>query len=865
MAIEKDTTEVTAGEAATSSSLHSKDNTTDNADGKRPPPLLAKLIAVLLISCISFGSHWSSGVTGAMKSTLKKELHITNTQYSLLTASEDFMATALLLVGGIITDRVGGARMIVYGNAVYTIGSILVAAATTVRSFKFMIGGRIILAFGDIATQTAQYKMFSSWFAPSNGFASTLGFELAIGKIGGFVGKSTANIIAKNTGNFAWVFWTSVFMNLFTNAATCFFWLFNRYCDRNYRGRQDTATQETLTERNKKFEIRKMFQLPWMFWAVLAFSMFQTSTASVFSSNATELAEKRFDVDAIKAGWYSALAQYAGFFLVPCLGVFIDVLGHRASVLCVCGLGIFISMVLVNFAATSQGTAAAFGIYAVAVSLGPTSIIDGIRTTLWHQSVFGTAYSLKVTMNNAQALTLFRMTIIIGIITGALQDADNDSYHRSVRVYLFLAICCSIISILLLVGSMVGRNLAPLQWTRKQRLTIGPEFISELREYHLVTHCQRSLPAKIIGIDLMPMRLPPEIIQLIIESIIPPDPPVAYPIFSGEIDTLVNLTLVSRFTCQIARRLLINHCLLIDHEDSLKKLLECKPAALIDERFVGPGADIQQNVTTGLVLALLEPDKPSVAQNIDTLSFYLCRRLTRLVVDLPMRFFHPALDGYGVRPMLRKAFLRLTQLEEFCSAADDLCLDTLGLPQVWETPSDQLDEEDYEPAVWSLWPRLRRLALCEVDVTSIQFIDGLRRCSNLTHLVLVAPYGLDRPVRSGWQATDFLPSLERLLIVDTADEFEMVQAKDHLGEDSGFVRQLFQCYKDREKEKQQDCSKDETSVSFDSLVKKIAFPVPTYRKGDDDIICHGWLLDASIDGTIWTEPYGIGRRYLTYD
>lgn len=87
--------------------------------------------------------------------------------------------------------------MIVYGNIIYTIGSILVAAATTVRSFNFMIGGRIILALGDIATQIAQYKMFSSWFPPSNGFASTLGFELAVGKIGGFVGKSTANVIAK--------------------------------------------------------------------------------------------------------------------------------------------------------------------------------------------------------------------------------------------------------------------------------------------------------------------------------------------------------------------------------------------------------------------------------------------------------------------------------------------------------------------------------------------------------------------------------------------------------------------------------------------------------------------------------------------
>lgn len=69
-----------------------------------------------------------------------------------------------------------------------------------------------------------------------------------------------------------------------------------------------------------------------MFWAIMAFSIFQTSTALVFSQNATELAQKGFNVDAIKAGWYSSLSQYAGFFLVPCVGIFIDVLGNRASV-----------------------------------------------------------------------------------------------------------------------------------------------------------------------------------------------------------------------------------------------------------------------------------------------------------------------------------------------------------------------------------------------------------------------------------------------------------------------------------------------------------------------------------------------------
>jgi hypothetical protein len=66
-----------------------------------------------------------------------------------------------------------------------------------------------------------------------------------------------------------------------------------------------------------------------------------------------------------------------------------------------CGCGIFLSMCLVNFADHVSGTAAGFGVFAIAFCLGPTTIIDSIRTSMWHSSVFGSAYALKITMNNA--------------------------------------------------------------------------------------------------------------------------------------------------------------------------------------------------------------------------------------------------------------------------------------------------------------------------------------------------------------------------------------------------------------------------------------------------------------------------------
>ena len=392
-------------------------------------------------------------------------MKIDNTRYAALEASADFMTTVLILFAGSVTDRIGGAGAMLYGNLIFSLGAILIAAAVTVRSYNFMIGGIIVQSLGDIATQVAQYKVFSSWFAPSNGFASTLGLELGIGRIGSFVGKATANIIAKQSGLSA-VYWAAVGVNVATNLATLIFFLFQRWTEKHYGDCTDPATGEVLTEKNSRFEWKKMVQLPWAYWGIIAFTVFQTSTSIVFSQNATELAEQRFDVDAVTAGWYSAASQYLGFFLVPCLGVFIDVLGNRVSILAVCGFFTFLAMILAAFGPTVSGTAASFGVFAFGSSLGATTIIDGIRSTIWYQDVFGFGYAVKILVNNS-------MNILVRIISGVIQDRDNNSYDRVVVGYVFLASGAVVVSVALMVASFLTLDVAKLQWTKKQRMRKG--------------------------------------------------------------------------------------------------------------------------------------------------------------------------------------------------------------------------------------------------------------------------------------------------------------------------------------------------------------------------------------------------------
>ncbi|KAK8135095.1 hypothetical protein PG984_007107 [Apiospora sp. TS-2023a] len=449
--------------AAAASSGDSDKTAADEIEASKPPPPWNwKVTAIVLVSLIRFGGSWSNGITGAMKSTLKRELHINNQRYALLEASEDFMTTLLILGTGLLTDRTGGAGALFWGNLVYSLGSILVAGAAQARSFPFMIGGRIVLSIGDISTQIAQYQVFSSWFAPSSGFASTLGLELMIQKLGALAGTGSANVIAVRTGNFAWVYWIAVFINIFTNIICAAYLWFVRRSAGKFGNVVDPATGEKLKQKAKKLEVGKIFRLPWSFWSLMAYSLFTTSTAVVFKQNATEMAEQRFKVSAVTAGWYSALLQYAGFFIVPVVGVCIDFFGQRVTLMVIGGVGSFIAMALVQWAGAVQGTAAGFGIYAIVSSYSPTVIIDSMRTSLFHQTDFGSAYSLKIMMNNS-------INIIVRILAGRIQDADHNSYNKVVVLYLVMAGCSLFFSIMLAVLAYFSVDMGSLQWSRKLR------------------------------------------------------------------------------------------------------------------------------------------------------------------------------------------------------------------------------------------------------------------------------------------------------------------------------------------------------------------------------------------------------------
>jgi hypothetical protein len=73
------------------------------------------------------------------------------------------------------------------------------------------------------------------------------------------------------------------------------------------------------------------------------------------------------------------------------------------------------------------------------------------------------------------------MSIIIRIITGVIQDRDDNSYDNVVVVYVVLSACSVAVAASMFVGCFWTSDLAQLQWTRRQRITKG-EIINVRRE-----------------------------------------------------------------------------------------------------------------------------------------------------------------------------------------------------------------------------------------------------------------------------------------------------------------------------------------------------------------------------------------------
>ncbi|KAI9928652.1 hypothetical protein ASPWEDRAFT_168625 [Aspergillus wentii DTO 134E9] len=363
------------------------------------------------------------------------------------------------------------------------------------------------------------------------------------------------------------------------------------------------------------------------------------------------------------------------------------------------------------------------------------------------------------------------------------------------------------------------------------------------------------------------MRLPAEIIILIVNFLIPPNPPLVFPPNHEVTKTLLSFTRVSKLTYETARDLLVKHCLYLDSKRSAWKLLSQGPPLrpfVPDKRTT----NLKQIRFTplGLYLSLpwkdassfdsgekqtdsdesaesgehwITPKSALVEPLISGLSF----RLRRLVVDiLPEGIddsFWEELHG------LYKSHVNMFPLQEYCSIQTSFPWNYSGMhvePKLW---------------FWSFRENLRHLALTNTNVSGINFLVNLSGLSHLTHLVFTRPHNLLDPCPSFPGGRNSLPRLQRVLIVDTPRGHQRYALHSGQHSEPNFVDRLLEI---------QDfpsAASGHGNLNTRSSFSILSVAVPSKDDGhfpNDD--CQAWVRRHVLDGTLWDFPDPTGPSRL---
>ena len=143
---------------------------------------------------------------GPLKSTLRRELGITNTQFGVISAADGIVNSIWPILGGICLDWFGPNIIVIMCTGIIAIGSVLAALAINLSTWRLLVGGHVLMGFGIAVLDSAQQKLFYHWFGAS-GLAFVFGLESAVARTISLAAGMTAVPISESTGWYGWSFW----------------------------------------------------------------------------------------------------------------------------------------------------------------------------------------------------------------------------------------------------------------------------------------------------------------------------------------------------------------------------------------------------------------------------------------------------------------------------------------------------------------------------------------------------------------------------------------------------------------------------------------------------------------------------------
>jgi len=386
------------------------------------PPTWFRWTVLVVISLAMFGNYYVYDAVSPIADLLKAQLGYTDSQIGLLNAIYSLPNIGMVLVGGIVIDRVGVKKATLLFGALCLIGAAVTASSGTLA---VMASGRLIFGIGAESLIVSVTTAIAKWFRGKE-LSFAFGVNLTIARLGSFAALNSPTWAKPVFDGWQGPLLIATAMGTFCVVGAILYWILE------HRGvaRYDLG-QAGPTDR---VQWSALFNFGTSYWYVVLLCVTFYSGIFPFQTFAVKFFMEAHGTTREFGGFLSSLLTAFAMVCTPLFGLLVDKVGRR-SLFMMFGSLLLVPVYLM-MAYTRVPLLVPMAMMGIAFSLIPAVMWPSVAY-LVDERRLGTAYGLMTMIQN---IGLAGFNLLIGWANDAARASAENPGGYGLGMWIFSAL-----------------------------------------------------------------------------------------------------------------------------------------------------------------------------------------------------------------------------------------------------------------------------------------------------------------------------------------------------------------------------------------------------------------------------------------
>jgi MFS family permease len=363
---------------------------------KPPPPAAYRWAVLVFISLAMFGNYYVYDAVSPIADLLKSQLGFSDKNIGTLNAIYSFPNIILVLIGGILIDRIGVKRATMLFGVLCFIGAVITVSTS---NFYVMASGRLVFGIGAESLIVSVTTALARWFKGKE-LSFAFGVNLTIARLGSYLA-----LRSPSWAQFAYDEWRLPLLIAVGFGTLCIvgpiiYWAMENNANKRYQLGQAGETD--------KVTFSELFGLGRSYWFVVLLCVTFYSAIFPFQTFAIKFFQEAHGTTREYGGDLSAMITLFAMICTPLFGYLVDRVAKR-SLFMMFGSFLIVPVYLM-MAYTDINLRIPMAMMGVAFSLVPAVMWPSVAYIV-KENKLGTAYGLMTAIQN---IGLFGFNLAIG-------------------------------------------------------------------------------------------------------------------------------------------------------------------------------------------------------------------------------------------------------------------------------------------------------------------------------------------------------------------------------------------------------------------------------------------------------------------